>query len=133
VVVRAVGFFVVVVSVVGCGGCPEVNCDPGAFTVFSFDGREDIAAAEVCFNEDCAPVALETYNAGERSDVPMVRRDHAEAGIEAGERFEVRVRAFDADGVLVAEFADTRHRKTPDDCGCEGFGYRWNGEGFGNW
>jgi hypothetical protein len=63
----------------------------------------------------------------------MTVRELVGSDIDPGEQFEVSMRAFDDGGAVVANLSETRRRKGDDDCGCDGFGYRWNGKKFERW
>jgi len=67
------------------------------------------------------------------NDIPMATRDVEGSGVQRGDRFEVTVRAFNTEGEVVAERSETRRRKDDSDCGCDGFGYRWDGETLADW
>jgi hypothetical protein len=99
----------------------------------SFLGLANVASAEVCFDEDCAPSTMSTYTDGDTPDVPMATRELESSSIQPGDQFELIIRAFDAKGDVVAERSETRRRKDDDDCGCDGFGYRWDGETLARW
>ena len=83
-------------------------------------------------NDDCAPSPVSTYNDG-GADVAMTSRDLIASDVDPGERFEVSIRVFDTDGILIANLADERRRKDDGDCGCDRLGYRWNGDRFDQW
>lgn len=102
--------------------------------VVSFRGLDTAVAAEICFDDDCAPATMSAYSDGEsQNDIPMASRDLEGSAVERGDRFRVTVRAFNTEGVVVAERSETRRRKDDGDCGCDGFGYRWDGEALADW
>jgi hypothetical protein len=102
--------------------------------IVSFRGLDTAVSAEICFDDDCAPATMSAYSDGEsRSDISMATRSLEGSGVRRGERFELTIRAFATGGAVVAERSVTRRRKDEGDCGCDGFGFRWDGETFADW
>ena len=117
----------------GCA-CPDVDCGAGAPVVVSLRDLDAGVAAEICFDDDCARATMSAYSDGEAPNpIPMATRDLDGSSVERGERFEVTISAFDANGDVVAERSQTRRRHDDGDCGCDGFGYRWDGETLADW
>ena len=124
---------VLVLPAAGCDRCGDYDCAAGAPVVVSFLGLDDVASAEICFNEDCAASTMSTYRTDEIPDVPLASRDLEATDIEPGELFELSMRVFDEEGVVLATLSDTSRRKGDDDCGCDSLGYRWDGDSFAEW
>jgi hypothetical protein len=117
-------------SAAGCGGCPDVDCGGGAPVVVTLGGLNTAVSAEICFNGDCAPATMSVYIDG---STPNATRDLGGSGVQRGERFEVALRAFNERGEVVAEGSKTVRRKDDGDCGCDGYGIRWDGETLTDW